>query len=80
MKSVSINPDRLLNDLYELRKFGQYKTGVIRQMYSPADMESRQWLQEQMTSSGLDAQIDGPWQCDRLFQKVCPNLIDGLSH
>ncbi|WP_066016349.1 hydantoinase/carbamoylase family amidase [Endozoicomonas atrinae] len=59
MKSVSINPDRLLNDLYELRKFGQYKTGVIRQMYSRADMESRQWLQEQMTSSGLDAQIDG---------------------
>ncbi|USE38431.1 hydantoinase/carbamoylase family amidase [Endozoicomonas sp. SCSIO W0465] len=59
MKSVSINSDRLLSDLYELRKFGQYKTGVIRQMYSRADMESRQWLRERMTRAGLDARIDG---------------------
>src|SRR5262249_13349388 len=26
----SINPDRLLGDLYELRKIGAYKTGVHR--------------------------------------------------
>ncbi len=55
----SINPDRLLGDLYKLRTFGTYKTGVHRPTFSPEDVASRQWLTERMTEAGLDAQIDG---------------------
>ncbi len=55
----SINPDRLLGDLYKLRTFGTYKTGVHRPTFSPEDVASRQWLTERMTDAGLDAQIDG---------------------
>lgn len=55
----TINPDRLLGDLYKLRTFGTYKTGVHRPTFSPEDVASRQWLTERMTDAGLDAQIDG---------------------
>jgi N-carbamoyl-L-amino-acid hydrolase len=55
----SINPDRLLGDLYELRKIGAYKTGVHRPTFSPEDVESRQWLAERMERAGLEATIDG---------------------
>jgi N-carbamoyl-L-amino-acid hydrolase len=55
----SINPDRLLGDLYALRGIGTYKTGVHRPTFSPEDVVSRQWLTERMTEAGLDAQIDG---------------------
>ena len=55
----SINPDRLLGDLYELRKFGAYKTGVHRPTLSPEDVASRQWLAERMGRAGLDPVIDG---------------------
>lgn len=79
MKSISINPDRLLSDLYELRKFGQYKTGVVRPMYSRADMESRYWLLEKMVSSGLDARIDGLGSVIGYSGKPGPTLLMG-SH
>ena len=55
----SINPDRLLGDLYELRKIGAYKTGVHRPTLSPEDVESRQWLVERMARAGLEPVIDG---------------------
>jgi N-carbamoyl-L-amino-acid hydrolase len=55
----AINPERLLGDLYALRKIGTYKTGVHRPTLSPDDVISRQWLLERMTEAGLDAQIDG---------------------
>src|SRR5262249_36101175 len=55
----SINPDRLLGDLYELRKIGAYKTGVHRPTLSTEDVQSRQWLAERMERAGLDAVIDG---------------------
>jgi N-carbamoyl-L-amino-acid hydrolase len=55
----SINPDRLLGDLYELRKIGAYKTGVHRPTLSPEDIKSRQWLTERMTRAGLEPVIDG---------------------
>jgi beta-ureidopropionase / N-carbamoyl-L-amino-acid hydrolase len=55
----SINPDRLLGDLYELRKIGAYKTGVHRPTLSPEDVQSRQWLAERMERAGLDPVIDG---------------------
>jgi beta-ureidopropionase / N-carbamoyl-L-amino-acid hydrolase len=55
----TINPDRVLGDLYKLRTFGTYKTGVHRPTFSPEDVASRQWLVERMTEAGLDAEIDG---------------------
>jgi N-carbamoyl-L-amino-acid hydrolase len=55
----AINPQRLLDDLYALRKFGIYKTGAHRPTLSPDDVISRQWLVERMTEAGLDTQIDG---------------------
>src|SRR3984893_17361512 len=55
----SINPDRLLGDLYELRKIGAYKTGVHRPTLSPEDVQSRQWLAERMTRAGLEPVIGG---------------------
>jgi beta-ureidopropionase / N-carbamoyl-L-amino-acid hydrolase len=55
----AISRERLLGDLYALRKIGTYKTGVHRPTLSPDDVISRQWLVERMTEAGLDARIDG---------------------
>src|SRR4051812_49012484 len=55
----TINPDRVLGDLYKLRTFGTYKTGVHRPTLSPEDIASRQWLVDRMAEAGLDAAIDG---------------------
>jgi len=56
---VAINPERLLADLYKLRTFGTYKTGVHRPTFSPEDVAARQWFVERMAEAGLDTQIDG---------------------
>ncbi len=50
---------RLLADLYKLRQFGTFKTGVHRPTYSKVDMESRHWLCERMREAGLVPEIDG---------------------
>jgi beta-ureidopropionase / N-carbamoyl-L-amino-acid hydrolase len=55
----SIDPDRVLGDLYKLRTFGAYKTGVHRPTFSPEDIAARQWLAERMAEAGLAARIDG---------------------
>jgi len=55
----AIKPDRLLGDLYKLRTFGTYKTGVHRPTLSPEDVASRQWFAERLTEAGLEATIDG---------------------
>ncbi len=54
-----IDGDRLLSDLYTLRKIGEYKTGVHRPTYSPEDVQSRQWLAARMSEAGLQPEIDG---------------------
>lgn len=54
-----INADRLLGDLYALRRIGEYKTGVHRPALSPEDIRSRHWLAEKLTGAGLTAEIDG---------------------
>ena len=59
MTTVSINPERLLGDLYELRKIGAYKTGVHRPTLSADDMISRHWLADKLRQIGHDATIDG---------------------
>jgi N-carbamoyl-L-amino-acid hydrolase len=55
----TINPDRVLGDLYKLRTFGAYKTGVHRPTFSPQDVEARHWLTDRMREAGLDPTIDG---------------------
>jgi N-carbamoyl-L-amino-acid hydrolase len=55
----AINSERLLGDLYALRKIGAYKTGVHRPTLSRDDVVSRQWLVDRMTEAGLDAKVDG---------------------
>ena len=55
----TINPQRLLDDLRQLRTFGAQGTGVVRLSLSPVDIASRQWLVKQLTEAGLDACIDG---------------------
>src|SRR4051812_23045506 len=55
----AIKPDRVLGDLYKLRSFGTYKTGVHRPTFSPQDIEARNWFAEQCTAAGLDTSIDG---------------------
>src|SRR5207302_8551326 len=52
-------PDRLLADLYKLRTFGAYKTGVHRPTFSAEDIASRAWFAEQCTAAGLETTIDG---------------------
>ena len=47
----AINPDRLLGDLYALRRIGAYKTGVHRPTFSPDDLAARQWLVDRMTAA-----------------------------
>jgi beta-ureidopropionase / N-carbamoyl-L-amino-acid hydrolase len=57
--TTRIDGERLLRDLYELRKIGEYKTGVHRPTYSPEDVQSRHWLAERLRVAGLDPEIDG---------------------
>ena len=47
-----INGERLLSDLYALRRMGEYKTGVHRPSLSPEDVRSRHWLAEKLTEAG----------------------------
>ncbi len=51
--------ERFLADLNDLRRIGQFKTGVHRPTYSPQDMESRRWLMERMREAGLEPEMDG---------------------
>ncbi len=59
MSELSINPQRLLADLTQLRTFGAYGKGVHRPTYSEADMAARQFLATRMQEAGLATHIDG---------------------
>ena len=59
LSNVTIDGARLLADLYKLRGFGTYKTGVHRPTYSEVDMQSRHWIAERMREAGLEPEIDG---------------------
>ena len=50
---------RVLADLNALRAFGRYKTGVHRPTLSPEDMQTREWLVDQLRGIGHEAGIDG---------------------
>jgi len=74
-----IEPDRLLGDLRKLRTFGACGTGVVRQAFSPIDMEARRWLAGRMTDAGLDSTIDGVGNVVGRSRKPGPALLVG-SH
>ncbi|MDB5416570.1 MAG: Zn-dependent hydrolase, partial [Rubritepida sp.] len=56
---AQVDTDRFIQDLNDLRKIGEYKTGVHRPTFSAEDMESRRWLMERMRECGLEPSIDG---------------------
>ena len=51
--AVEIDAERVLRDLYGLRKIGAFKTGVHRPTLSADDMTTRRWL------AGTGAQTSG---------------------
>ena len=55
----SFDGQRVLRDLYEQRKIGEYKTGIHRPTLSPDDMKARHWLAGRMREAGLEPEIDG---------------------
>jgi N-carbamoyl-L-amino-acid hydrolase len=59
LSNTGYDGKRLLADLYKLRGFGTFKTGVHRPTFSKVDMESRHWLCERMKEAGLVPEIDG---------------------
>ncbi|WP_421994156.1 Zn-dependent hydrolase [Roseococcus sp.] len=56
---AEVDTARFLADLHELRKIGEFRTGVHRPTYTPQDMESRRWLMSRMAEVGLEPSIDG---------------------
>ncbi|MFW8635963.1 Zn-dependent hydrolase [Cribrihabitans pelagius] len=56
----SLNPERFLEDLHQLRSFGAAGVGkgVVRQAYSEADIAARQWLAGRMEDAGLEVHLD----------------------
>ena len=57
---IPVNPERFLADLHTLRQFGASGVGkgVVRPAYSDPDIEAREWLAQQYTDAGLEAQFD----------------------
>jgi len=76
---LKINPERLLNDLKQLRSFGATGPGVVRLALSPVDLASRHWLAGRMSDAGLDAVIDGVGTVFGRSRKSGPVLVIG-SH
>ena len=75
----TINPDRLLADLKELRSIGAVETGVVRPALSEKDMEARRWLAKKFEEAGLTASIDGVGNVYGRSPKAGPALLIG-SH
>jgi len=76
---AQVDTDRFVRDLNELRKIGEFKTGVHRPTFSPEDMESRRWLMERMRECGLDPSIDGIGNVFGRHPGAGPHLLVG-SH
>ncbi|PTM42459.1 Zn-dependent hydrolase [Bosea sp. 124] len=76
---LPVDTDAFLQDLYELRRIGTFKTGVHRPTYSPQDMESRHWLVAKLTECRLDTAIDGIGNVYGRHRGDGPHLLVG-SH
>lgn len=60
MTLLSINRERLQQDIATLSEIGRAEDmGIHRPAFSQADMEARQWLQQQIQDAGLDFYQDG---------------------
>src|SRR5260370_33378412 len=77
MSVPAIKPERLLNDLRRLRRFGAQGVGVVRLSLSPIDIESRHWLVERMNEAGLEAGNDGVGTVFGRSRKNGPALLIG---
>jgi beta-ureidopropionase / N-carbamoyl-L-amino-acid hydrolase len=57
---MTINPERFLKSLHDLRQFGASGVGkgVVRPAFSDDDIEARNWLADQMRAAGLTAHFD----------------------
>ncbi|WP_163847502.1 hydantoinase/carbamoylase family amidase [Pseudooceanicola aestuarii] len=57
---IPVDPQRFLNDLHELRRFGAagVSKGVIRPAYSDPDIAARDWLAQKYRDAGLEARFD----------------------
>ena len=75
----TIDPDRLMADLRELRSIGAVETGVVRPALGEKDMEARRWLKAKFEAAGLTATIDGVGNVLGRSSKPGPALLIG-SH
>ena len=76
---ASFDPQRVLRDLYALRKIGEYKTGVHRPALSPEHIASLDWLAKALPAAGLTATIDGIGNVLGTSRKPGKKLLSG-SH
>ena len=76
---AEVDTARFIADLQELRKIGEFKTGVHRPTYTPQDMESRRWLMNRMAEVGLEPTIDGIGNVLGRHKGEAPRLLVG-SH
>ena len=58
MTGITIDPDRLIDDLSKLRSFGACGDGVVRPAFSDTDIAARRWLSERMAEAGLEPFFD----------------------
>lgn len=58
MTRITIDSNRLLADLHQLRSFGACGNGVVRPAFSDADIAAREWLAERMRQAGLEPVFD----------------------
>lgn len=56
---LSIDPQRLIDNLHTLRSIGACGAGVVRTALSEADLRARYWLMERLDEAGLEASLDG---------------------
>lgn len=77
--AVEISGERVLRDLYGLRKIGAFKTGVHRPTLSADDMVTRHWLVDELRAIGHDADIDGIANVIGLSPSPGPKILAG-SH
>jgi len=75
----SINAERLLKDLRDLRAIGTVGNGVVRPAFSDTDMEARRWLKKRYEDAGLEATLDGVGNVLGRSRNNGPALIIG-SH
>lgn len=75
----SIDAERLMADLSELRSIGAVESGVVRPALSDKDMEARRWLAKKFEAAGLTTSIDGVGNVYGRSPKPGPALLIG-SH